>query len=241
MAHSYVMAFADEADAFRAYARQFPGQAVLLIDTYDTEEGARRVAAVAHELAPEGIAIRAVRLDSGDLAVLSKRVRAILDDAGFPEIRIIASGDLDEHRITALLAAGTPIDAFGVGTMLGTSADAPYLGGVYKLVEDEHGPKIKLSAGKRSWPGRKQVYRSADHDVIALVDETPLEGRPLLAQVMVGGERVGQPEPLDALQARRAAAVAALPHALRRLDQRATFPVHRSAAMEGLARGMTRP
>jgi nicotinate phosphoribosyltransferase len=241
MAHSYVMAFASEADAFRAYARQFPGQAVLLIDTYDTEAGARTAAQVADELAAEGITIAAVRLDSGDLAELSVRVRAILDEAGFAAIGIFASGDLDERRIAALLDAGAPINGFGVGTMLGTSADAPYLGGVYKLVEDEHGPKIKLSAGKRSWPGRKQVYRGSDHDVIALADEPALPGRPLLTQVMARGQRVGEPEPLTDLQARRAAAVAALPADLRHLDRKTSFPVRRSAALEGLARGMTQP
>jgi nicotinate phosphoribosyltransferase len=241
MAHSYVMAFASEAEAFRAYARQFPGQAVLLIDTYDTEAGARTAARVADELAEEGITIAAVRLDSGDLAELSVRVRAILDEAGCASVGIFASGDLDEHRIAALLDAGAPINGFGVGTMLGTSADAPYLGGVYKLVEDEHGPKIKLSAGKRSWPGRKQVYRSTDHDVIALADEPALDGRPLLTQVMARGQRVGEPEPLTDLQARRAGAVAALPADLRDLHRQTSFPVHRSAALEGLARGMTQP
>ncbi len=125
MAHSFVMSHDHERDAFRAYARCFPRGVVLLIDTYDTVRGARRAAEVAHELADEGIAIGGVRLDSGDLAALAVEVRAVLDDAGLHEIQILASGDLDEHRVAELLAAGAPIDAFGVGTQLGTSGDAP--------------------------------------------------------------------------------------------------------------------
>ena len=237
MAHSYVMAFADEREAFRCFARQFPGQAVLLIDTYDTEEGARRAAEVANELQADGITIRAVRLDSGDLAVLAPRVRAILDEAGLDGVQLFASGDLDEHRIAAM--AGLPLDAFGVGTMLGTSADAPFLGGVYKLVEDEHGPKVKLSAGKRSWPGRKQVYRAEDHDVVALADEDGVPGRPLLHQVMVEGRRTGAAEPLGVLRERRAAAVAALPGDLLALDRQVPYRVRRSDALERLGAGCT--
>jgi nicotinate phosphoribosyltransferase len=242
MAHSYVMAFADELEAFRCYARQFPGQAVLLIDTYDTVRGAQRAAQVARELAPDGIRLRAVRLDSGDLADLAPRVRAVLDEAGLGDVRIIASGDLDEHRIAALVGAGVPIDAFGVGTMLGTSADAPYLGGVYKLVEDEHGPKVKLSAGKRSWPGRKQVFRGPDGDVVGLADEDGSAlGRPLLQHVMGEGRRTDAPPSLAEIRDRRAAAVAALPADLHRLDGRAEYPVRRSDALEVLAAGMKEP
>ena len=128
MAHSYVLSFPDEAEAFRAYPRDFPERAVLLIDTYDTIEGARRAAAVANELRAEGVTIRAVRLDSGDLGALARSVRAVLDEAGCGDIRIFASSDLDEYRIGELLAQGAPIDAFGVGTRLGTSADAPSSG-----------------------------------------------------------------------------------------------------------------
>jgi nicotinate phosphoribosyltransferase len=228
MAHSYVLSFPDEHAAFTSYARTFPGNTVLLIDTYDTEQGARVAATVAGELRAEGIAIDAVRLDSGDLAALSTSVRAILDDGGAPEVRIFASNDLDEHRIADLLAAGAPIDGFGVGTMLGTSADAPYLSVVYKLVEDQTGGKAKRSPGKPSWPGRKQVYRQADRDVIALVDHVPRpEGRPLLSQVMTDGRRTRPPEDLAVARRRRADAVAALPPELRSLDRRARYPVER--------------
>ena len=228
MAHSYVLSFPDEHAAFTAYARTFPGNTVLLIDTYDTERGARIAGAVANELRPEGIAVDAVRLDSGDLAALSRSVRAILDEAGVPEVRIFASNDLDEHRIADLLTGGAPIDGFGVGTMLGTSADAPYLSVVYKLVEDQSGGKAKRSPDKPSWPGRKQVYRQDGRDVIALVDHRPEpEGRPLLTQVMAHGRRTGPPEDLAAARRRRADAVAALPPDLRSLDRRAHYPVER--------------
>ena len=240
MAHSYVLSFADEAEAFRAYARDFPDGAVLLIDTYDTVEGARRAAAVANELRAEGVAIRAVRLDSGDLAALARAVRTVLDEAGCGDIRIFASSDLDEYRIAELLAEGAPIDAFGVGTRLGTSADAPALGGVYKLVAGPHGPVMKRSAGKLSLPGVKQVYREerdgeSDADTIALDGEPGIPGRPLLAQVMASGERLASPEPLAALRDRRAAAVARLPEAAKAFDASGdVYPVRLSEGLTSL-------
>lgn len=242
MAHSYVLSFADEAEAFRAYARDFPEGAVLLIDTYDTVEGARRAAAVANELRGEGITIRAVRLDSGDLASLARTVRGMLDDGGCGDIRIFASSDLDEYRIAELLAEGAPIDAFGVGTRLGTSADAPSLGGVYKLVAGVHGPVMKRSAGKRSLPGVKQVYREEGDggsvaDTIALADESGVPGRPLLAQVMASGERLSPAESLAALRERRAEAVARLPEAARNLEAPAdVYPVRLSGGLTNLVR-----
>lgn len=223
MAHSYVMAFDDEADAFRAFARRFPDDPVLLIDTYDTEEGARRAVAVARELAGSGVRLRAVRLDSGDLVQLAKAVRAILDDGGQQHVEIFASGDLDEHRIAEVVSAGAPVDAFGVGTQLGTSGDAPSLGAVYKLAESARGPRIKLSRGKATLPGRKQVWRVAgpdgtsDHDVVALDDEDVPGARPLLRRVMAGGSRTAPDEPLDVVRRRRAEAVACLPSRLRSL------------------------
>ena len=237
MAHSFVMSHDDERDAFRAYARSFPTAVVLLIDTYDTVEGARRAAEVAHELADEGITIAGVRLDSGDLADLSVRVRSVLDDAGLPEIAVLASGDLDEHRIAALLAGGAPIDAFGVGTQLGTSADAPTLGAVYKLVEDADGPKMKLASGKVTRPGRKQVWRLTDHDVVSLHDEDVPGGRPLLGQVMAGGRRTAT-EDLADVRARAGASLAWLPAPLRSLDPvgaEPPWPVIPSSGLEALA------
>ncbi|HEY8527520.1 MAG TPA: nicotinate phosphoribosyltransferase [Acidimicrobiales bacterium] len=217
MAHSFVMSFDDEREAFRAYARCFPTGVILLIDTYDTVEGARRAVEVARELADEGIALRGVRLDSGDLVELSRAVRRVLDDAGLVDVDIMASGDLDEHRIAELRAAGAPIDAFGVGTQLGTSADAPSLGAVYKLVEDADGPKMKLATGKVTLPGRKQVWRLEDRDVVGLHDED-VPGRPLLVEVMRGGRPTRPPEPLAAVRERCAAALEALPPPLRSLE-----------------------
>jgi nicotinate phosphoribosyltransferase len=234
MAHAYVMTFGDERAAFRAYARDFPHDAVLLIDTYDTVAGAVNAAAVAAELAAEGITVRAVRLDSGDLASLSKQVRAVLDDAGLPEVTILASGDLDEYRIAELVAAGEPIDAFGVGTRLGTSDDAPSLGAVYKLVEDSDGPKMKLSEGKVTLPGRKQVFRFADHDLIALMGEGVPGGRPLLEPVMANGRRLGPAPPLAGAARRCRDGVDSLPPDLRQLDPVPPFPVETSARLEAL-------
>lgn len=239
MAHSYVLAFPHEQDAFLAFARAFPQSAVLLVDTYDTLTGVRRAVAAATDLAEEGIAVRGVRLDSGDLASLSRRVRAILDAAGFPAMQIFASGDLDEYRIAALLAAGAPIDGFGVGTQLGTSGDAPALGGVYKLVEDAWGPKAKWSTGKQTLPGIKQVYRfehegRAASDLIAPWElPAPDEGRPLLGPVMASGRRIGPVPGLEELRERCRSAVAALPASLRSLGPVAPYPVEISPALLG--------
>lgn len=208
MAHAFVMAFDDERDAFRSFCRTFPGNAVLLLDTWDTVQGAHHAVEVARELATEGVQVAGVRLDSGDLDALSRKVRAILDDGGFSDIRILASGDLDEYRVGDLVAADAPIDAFGVGTHMGTSADAPSLGVVYKLVEDERGPKLKLAEGKRSLPGRKQVRRQDGFDVLGLIDER-IDGLALLTSA--------RSEPLGVVRERCRDAIAALPDRLRQL------------------------
>jgi nicotinate phosphoribosyltransferase len=222
MAHSYVMRFDSEADAFLTYARDFAGRAIFLIDTYDTIKGAHTVVEVARKLEPE-LLPRAVRLDSGDLATLAPEVRRILDDGGLTGVQIFASGDLDEYRIAELLAAGAPIDAFGVGTRLGTSADAPYIGVVYKLVEDASGPKVKLSTDKVTLPGRKRIFRRTDDgilhsDVLALQDETVPDARPVLHPVMRDGRRMGDREPLETLRDRCRESVGALPDRLRALE-----------------------
>lgn len=223
-AHMWTMAHATEEAAFEAYVAVFPNASILLIDTYDTLVGARRAAAIARDK------LRGVRLDSGDLGALSVAVRAILDEAGCRSARIVASGDLDEHKIAALRRAGAPIDVYGVGTDLVTSRDAPSLGGVYKLVElgegAERAPSAKFSEGKATLPGAHQVYRHRNaagapaRDVIALVDEpAPAGGEPLLAPVMRGGARIGPPEGLDAIRARAQRELGALPEALRGLDE----------------------
>ena len=199
MAHSYVQSFGDELAAFRAFARAYPDDAILLVDTYDTLEGARLAVAVAHELEEDGHRLRGVRLDSGDLVELSRRVRDLLDRAGFADATIFASGGLDEAEIARLVEAGAAIDGFGVGTKMGVSADAPFLDLVYKLVEVDGRPVLKLSPGKATLPGRKQVWRIrrdglAVHDVLGLADSGG-DGEPLLHEVMRDG-RATWSEPL---------------------------------------------
>lgn len=244
MAHSYVMAFPSEMEAFRAFASDFPGQVTLLIDTFDTEEGARRAVKVAKELAEREVRLNAVRIDSGDLDQLSRSVRKILDDAGFSDVKIFLSGDLDEYRIRDLCREGVPADAFGVGTQLGTSADSPFLGGVYKLVADEGGAKVKLSTKKATLPGVKQVYRMMEgghisKDVVALHDEDVSGGRPLLQQVMQSGKRTREPESLADLRARCESALASLPERLRGLDMvRPGYPVEESPELKRLVQEM---
>lgn len=155
MAHSFVMVFEEELSAFRAFARSFPERTILLIDTYNTLEGAKK----AVELMKEGIKVVGVRLDSGDIQELSKEVREIFDKEGFKEIKIVVSGGVDEWDIQRWLSAGCPIDAFGVGTKFITSYDAPYLDIAYKLVEYEGKPKYKLSPGKATFPYKRQIIR----------------------------------------------------------------------------------
>lgn len=224
MAHSYVQAHDDEAQAFLEFARAFPAGTVLLVDTYDTEAGVRKVAALAPQLKREGLAIRSVRLDSGDIAALARRSRAILDAAGCKEITIFASGNMDEYRVKALIDAGAPIDGFGIGTSLVTSSDAPSLDAVYKLQEYAGEPRRKRSTAKATWPGRKQVFRTLnaggqfDHDIVTLEGDTP-GGTALLVPVMKGGKRVVFPESIDRLRERAAAQLHALPPRLATLEK----------------------
>jgi nicotinate phosphoribosyltransferase len=223
MAHSYVMSFADERDAFAALAHDFPGRATLLLDTYETATATSHVVELADTLRRDGALPAAVRLDSGDLEALAGRVRGILDEGGLGDVRIFASGDLDEYRIADLVAAGAPVDAFGVGTHLGTGGDVPHLDVVYKLTEDASGPKAKFSAGKATVPGRKQVYRITErgrhqHDVIALHDEPAVSGRALLELVMTDGRRTQEAAPIAELRRRAAQATAQLPPHVRALQ-----------------------
>jgi nicotinate phosphoribosyltransferase len=233
MAHSFVTAFAAEDAAFRAYARAFPDAAVLLLDTYDTVAAARKAVEVARELAAAGHHLAGVRLDSGDLAALSREVRTILDAGGFPAVKVLVSGGLDEHDIAALLAQGAPIDGFGIGTRLTTSADAPSVDLVYKLVRFDGRDVLKLSPGKRTWVGAKQVVRRVGPDgrlvgdTLALAEEpVPAGATGLLEPVMRGGELVHAHPALAEIRARCAAQLAALPDGVRRLsDPEACTPV----------------
>lgn len=238
MAHSYVECFENERAAFEAYTRSYPDGATLLIDTYDTVEGARTAALVARELATRGGWLGAVRLDSGDLLELSRRVRSVLDEAGLPDVTIFASGNLDEHGIARLLAAGAPIDGFGVGSRLGAPADAPTIDLVYKLVSFDGRPVLKLSPDKETLPGAKQAWRRVldgrfAGDVISLLEEDGPEGaEPLLEPAIQAGRRAAR-EPLDALRARAAAQRAALPPAQRALEA-SPYPVSVSRGLEAL-------
>ena len=235
MAHSYVQAHADEREAFRAFARIFPGT-TLLVDTYDTLEGVWHVAELATR-APEEFKISAVRLDSGDLGALARETRRILDAAGLQQVGIFASSGLDEHAIAALLDAGAPIDGFGVGTGMSVSEDAPALDIAYKLAEYGGEPRTKLSRDKPILPGRKQLFRQAKDgkaigDVIARAGEQ-LEGRPLLRAVMREGQQT--PEAVEDLQSIRRRAVeelAALPaHVTSLKHADPPYPVSVSAAL----------
>jgi len=240
MAHSLVQACGDEVAAFRNFARACPDNVVLLLDTYDTEEAARIVVRLATELAREGIVVRSVRIDSGDLTAHARKVRRILDEGGLPGVTILASGGLDERKLAELYAARAPIDAFGVGTSLDVSADAPYLECAYKLVEYAGRPTRKRSEGKASWPGRKQVYRNfaangqMTRDVVT-VDDDRQAGTALLQPVMRGGKRLAPAEPLAEIRRRAAGELERLPDGLRSLDAAAPYPVEIAPALRALA------
>ena len=240
MAHSFVQAHDDEAAAFELFAQSRPENLTLLIDTYDTEAGARKVVALAPRLAARGIKIGAVRLDSGDLAALSKSVRRILDQGGLNDVRIFASGGLDEDSVAAMLHAGAPIDGFGMGTSLTTSSDVPALDCVYKMQEYAGLARRKQSTGKATWPGRKQVWRRYDADgrmrgdILSLEDEAQ-EGEPLLQMVMQGGKRMAASPALADIRTRAAGELARLPAPLRRLEGAAPYPVEIGAALRRMA------
>lgn len=231
MAHSLIQAHDREEDAFEHFAAAQPGNVVLLLDTYDTEAAARKLIPLAARLHARGIAIKGVRIDSGDLAEHARRVRRILDDGGLNRLTIFASGDLDEHRLHKLLADGAPIDGFGVGTRLDASTDAPTLELVYKLQEYAGQARRKRSEGKATWPGRKQVYRRTDADGLFAEDclgleAAPRPGEPLLRPVMLDGRRLSPPESLAAVRERVRAQLAALPPALRANRTAPAYPVH---------------
>jgi nicotinate phosphoribosyltransferase len=234
-AHSFTMAFENEIDAFRAYYKVFPESTTLLLDTYDTINAA-------HMATEFGAKLRGVRLDSGDLIALSKQVRAILDEAGMRQTKILASGDLNEHIIAGLLGAGAPIDLFGVGTELATSRDEPALGGIYKLVEIEFDgcvePKMKLSSEKATYPRCKQVWRystnggSFERDVISIADEVMQSDEPLLIEVMKNGKVICPLPNLRESQSRARGQLARLPSQFKRLKGPVIYPVSHSQKLE---------
>lgn len=240
MAHSFVQAHDTEFESFARFARAQKDNVVLLIDTYDTLEGARRVVELSREVSKEGIEISAVRLDSGDMIQLSREVRRILDEGGCGNVKIFCSGGLDEHALRNLVDAGAPVDGFGIGTSLDVSADSPYLDCVYKLQEYAGRPRRKRSTAKETWPGRKQVYRHYDDRGMMLRDVLTIEedaqaGTPLLHKVMVNGRRVGEAPSLGAVRERAAESLRTLPAALRALEASPSYPVEISDELKRLA------
>jgi nicotinate phosphoribosyltransferase len=220
MAHSHVLSFRSELEAFRAFLRAFPERGILLVDTFEIAEGVRTAIEAARQTETE---LRGVRIDSGDLERCARRARELLDEAGMTETEIIVSGDLEEVRIAELIASGAPIDRFGVGTDLGTSRDSPVVNGVYKLVADAdpdggwRGVR-KLSADKQTLPGPKQVFRRLRDgelagDMIAAAGET-VEGEGVLIPFMESGEIV-RTETMEQMRARAEASLRSLPEHLR--------------------------
>lgn len=246
MAHSFVQAHHDESAAFADFTVANPDDVVLLIDTYDTEAAARKVVALAPRLKPQGIRVRGVRLDSGDLAEHARQVRRILNDGGLADTTIFASGNLDEFAVAKLMAAHAPIDGFGIGTRVDVSADAPYLDCAYKLQEYAAEPRRKTSEGKATWPGRKQVFRELGPDGRLVRDHVSLEsftepGHPLLVPVMRGGKRVQSSESLAMIRQRSAEQLAALPESLRALNTaEPPYEVRISSSLRDLAARMDR-
>jgi nicotinate phosphoribosyltransferase len=218
MAHSYILTFPDELQAFRSFLRAYPA-AILLIDTYDVQQGVENVIRLSHEMGSE-FRVSGVRLDSGDLAKHANHARRRLDAADLSRVKIFASSSLDEYEIEKIVTGNIPIDGFGVGRNLATSADVPVLDTAYKLVEYAGKPKMKLSESKSNLPGRKQVYRERSRrDVIALADEKNISGEPLLIKVMENGRRTGPVEPLSQCRTRCKAELDALPERLHSLSK----------------------
>jgi nicotinate phosphoribosyltransferase len=236
-AHSWVMAHESEAEAFSRFLDAFPEGSVLLVDTYNVHRAVKTI--IASRRKPWGI-----RLDSGDLTADSVWARRALDRAGWKDVKIFASGDLDEYRIAQMIREGAVIDAFGVGTALGTPGDAPHLNLIYKLTEVERGGKVreaaKFSHAKATYPGRKQAFRYSnargefEGDRIALEGEEPNGGEPLLIQVMRGGKRIVPAEPIQALRSRCMKNLARLPQRYRQIHRSAIYPVRYSQRLTAM-------
>lgn len=244
MAHSFIMFFSDELEAFRAFSHTFPDRSTLLIDTFEVIKGAKNAILVAKELEAKGFRLRGVRIDSGDLVALSKAVREMLRENGLDYVQILASGDLDEYKIEELLERGAEIDIFGVGTKLGTSADRPYVDIIYKLCErmtpeGKFKPIMKLSEGKATLPGRKQVFRVKDaqgyfiKDIIALEDEK-IDGEPLLVKVVDHGKMIYDFPPLEKIRERALDNLSRLHEKYKRLKNPARYPVKLSPNLRKL-------
>ena len=237
MAHSYITSFKKEIDAFRAFAASFPDNSVMLVDSYDTIEGTKKAAQVGQEMKERGESLSGIRLDSGNMAALSRDARIILDEAGLDQAKIFASGGFDEYKIHAILAKGAEIDAFGVGTKMGVSADAPYFDMAYKLVKYAGRPVLKLSTGKKTLTSAKQVFRMTgsngelDHDVIALREDT-MDGEALLKPMMENGKIKPVLPSLKDIRDRFMEEFSNLPEKYKALKNPKPYPVHLSPHME---------
>lgn len=241
MAHSYIQVHDDELTAFETFARARPNDVIFLIDTYDTEAGARKVVELAPRLKADGIVIRGVRIDSGDLVASARKVRGILDAGGLKDVVILVSGGINEDVLQGMMKERAPIDGFGIGVNLDASIDAPSLDCAYKLQEYKGTPKRKLSEGKQTWPGRKQVWRTygADGrmsgDVLSLEADTQA-GEPLIEQVMRGGERLKPAPTLAQIRERAARDLARLPELQRQLQPGTDYPVTVADRLVALAK-----
>jgi len=240
MAHSYVGAFDGEKDAFLAYSETFPEQCIFLIDTYDTLEGAKNAVAVANEMKKKGHTLIGVRLDSGDTVSLSQGVRRILDDAGFYDVKIFASSGFDEFKIAKVLSDGARIDAFGVGTKVGVSSDAPFVDVVYKMVHFKDREVRKLSPGKVTLAGEKQVFRNKKtngyfvEDIIGVRDESILGSEPLLEKVMENGIVLRAHPSLEEIRKRFALNFSSLDKKYKSISDVVVYPVKLSHGLEKL-------
>jgi nicotinate phosphoribosyltransferase len=250
MAHSFVMAFDSESESFRAYAGVFGSRTILLVDTYDVPEGIRNAIRTAQDLEAKGERLFGIRLDSGPLVTIARRARRMLDAAGLRYVKIIASGNLDERAIGRMIAAGAPVDSFGVGTHMGTSSDAPVLDVIYKMSEvtdmhDRFVPVMKFSTGKVTLPGRKQVYRRVStsgmfvKDIVALAQEKTA-GIPLLIPVVRNGAVVYNIPGLGHSRRYASESVARLPALLKRIDRVHPYPVTLSGGLKALAAHLAR-
>lgn len=245
MAHSFVMSFPSEIESFNAYVKVYDENSILLIDTYDTIQGAKNAVKIAEDLKKKkGCTIKGIRLDSGDFVKLSKTIRKIFDESGFPEIKIFISSGLDEYSIEDMLRRGAKVDGFGVGTKLVTSSDQPMLECVYKLVEyeDRDGvmqPKIKLSLNKVTYPGRKQVWRIEKDskfvkDVLALDKEVVKGGEPKLVKIFENGKLVYKIPSLKEIRKRVRDELIKLPERYRRIKNPAKYRVEISPCLSEL-------
>ena len=239
MAHSFVQVHDDETQAFEDFARARPDGVILLIDTYDTEAGARKVVALAPKLAADGIAIRGVRIDSGDLAAQARKVRAILDAGGLNGVIILVSGGINEDVLQSMLREQAPIDGYGIGVNLDASIDAPSLDCAYKLQEYAGTPRRKLSEGKATWPGRKQVWRAYDLQGRMCGDTLSLEtdkyaGETLVKPAMRGGKRLLPAPTLTQIREHAKRELDSLPDALKRLEP-SDYPVTVAQPLRAMA------